>query len=80
MPKLDPSIMEHHIDTCPDVAPMRQKKQPIHPSKAVMVKAKIKKLHTAGFIYPVAYTTWVSNPILVNKNRVPSMFAQTSMI
>ena len=25
MPSLDPSIMEHHIDTWPDVAPIHQK-------------------------------------------------------
>ena len=45
MPGLDPSIMEHHIDTWPDVAPMHQKQRPIHPSKASTVKAEIEKLH-----------------------------------
>ena len=64
---LDPSIMEHHIDTWHDVAPIWKKQLPIHPSKAAAVKAEIEKLHTTGFIYPIAYTTWVSNPILVNK-------------
>ena len=67
MPGLDPSIMEHHIDTWPDVAPICQKKWPIHPSKVAVVKAEIEKLHTAGFIYPITYTTWVSNPIPMNK-------------
>ena len=56
IPGLDPSIMEHHIDTWPDVAPVCQKQQPIHPSKVAVVKAKIEKLHTASFIYPIAYT------------------------
>ena len=67
IPGLDPSIMEYHIDTWLDVAPMCQKQLPIHPSKAATVKAKIEKLHTAGFIYPIAYTTWVSNPVPMNK-------------
>ena len=49
--------MEHHIDTWPDVAPIRQKQWPIHPSKVATVKAEIEKLHTAGFIYPIVYTT-----------------------
>ena len=66
IPGLDPSIVEHHIDTWPNVAPMRQKQQPIHPSKATTVKDEIEELHTAGFIYPIAYTTWVSNPVLMN--------------
>ena len=67
IPGLDPSIMEHHIDTWPDVAPVRQKQRPIHPSKVAMVKSEIEKLCIAGFIYPIAYTTWVSNLVLVNK-------------
>jgi hypothetical protein len=67
MPGLDPSIVEHRIDTWPDITPVRQKKHPLHPSKAAAIKAKIDKLHTAGFIYPIAYTSWVSNPIPINK-------------
>ena len=66
MPGLDPSIVEHHIDTWPDVAPICQKQCPIHPSKVAMVKAKIEKLRTVGFIYPIAYTTWVSNLVPMN--------------
>ena len=67
MPGLDPSIVEHHIDTWPDVAPVLQKQRPIHPSKVGTVKAEIEKLHTISFIYPIVYTTLVSNPVLVNK-------------
>ena len=67
MPRLDPSIMEHHIDTWPDVAPVRHKQWPIHPSKVDAVKAEIEKLHTTGFIYPIAYTNWVANPVPANK-------------
>ena len=55
------------IDTWPDVAPVRQKQRPIHPSKVAAVKTEIEKIRTAGFIYPIAYTTWVSNPVPVNK-------------
>ena len=67
MLSLDPSIMEHHINTCLDVALICQKQWPIHPSKATVVKAEIEKLCTTDFIYPFAYTTWVSNPVPVNK-------------
>jgi hypothetical protein len=34
MPGLDPSIVEHRIDTWPDITPVRQKQRPLHPSKA----------------------------------------------
>ena len=67
IPNLDLSIMEHHIDTCLDVAPIQQKIWLIHPSKVAAMKTEIEKLRTGRFIYPIAYTTWVSNPIPVNK-------------
>jgi hypothetical protein len=51
MPSLDPSIVEHHIDTWPDITPI------------------IEKLRIAGFIYPIAYMSWVSNPVPVNKKQ-----------
>ena len=75
MPDLDPSIMEHHIDTWPNVAAIHQKQRPIHPSKVAGVKAEIEKLCIANFINPIVYTTWVSNPIPVNKSKVSSMFS-----
>jgi hypothetical protein len=64
---LDPSIVEHRIDTWPDVTPVRQKQHPLHPSKVVAIKDEIDKLRIVGFIYPIVYTSWVSNPIPVNK-------------
>jgi hypothetical protein len=67
MPGLDPSIVEHRIDTWPDITPVRQKQRPLHPSKAAAIKAEIDKLRAVGFIYPIAYTSWVSNPVPVNK-------------
>jgi hypothetical protein len=69
MPGLDPSIVEHRIDTWPDITPVRQKQRPLHPSKAAAIKAEIDKLRTAGFIYPIAYTSWVSNPVPVDKKQ-----------
>jgi hypothetical protein len=67
MPGLDSSIVEHHIDTSPDITLVRKKQQPLHPSKEATIKADIDKLRLAGFIYPIAYTSWVSNPVPVNK-------------
>jgi hypothetical protein len=69
MPGLDSSIIEHRIDTWPDITPVRQKQCPLHPSKEVAIKAEIDKLCTAGFIYPITYTSWVSNPVPVNKKQ-----------
>jgi hypothetical protein len=35
----------------------------------VAIKAEIDKLRIDGFIYPIAYTSWVSNPVPVNKKH-----------
>jgi hypothetical protein len=69
MPGLDPSIFEHRIELWPDITPIQKKKHPLHPSKEAAIKADIDKLRVARFIYPIAYTSWVSNPIPVNKKQ-----------
>lgn len=69
MSRLDPAIIEHHIDTWPDATPVRQKLRPILPSWCEAMKAKIYKLKQTDFIYPIEYTTWVSNLILVLKKQ-----------
>jgi hypothetical protein len=69
IPGLDPSIIEHRIDTWHDITPVHQKQRPLHPSKAEAIKDEIDKLHVAGFIYPITYTSWVSNPVPVNKKQ-----------
>jgi hypothetical protein len=66
---LDPSIVEHRIDNWPNIIHIRQKQCSLHPSKDTIIKAKIDKLHIVGFIYPIAYTSWVSKLIPVNKKH-----------
>ena len=80
MPRIDPSIFEHRIDTWPDVALVCQKKRPIHPSKDPTVKDEIDKLRKVGFIYPITYTTWVSNHVPVNKKKGTIRVFTDSMI
>jgi hypothetical protein len=67
MPGINPSIVEHRIDTWPDITPVRQKQRPLHPAKATTIKSKIDKLRMVRFIYPIAYTSWVSNPVPIEK-------------
>ena len=33
------------------------------------VKAEVEKLLKAGFIYPIALTEWVSNPVPIDKKQ-----------
>ena len=69
MPGIDPSIVEHEIQTYPDAKPVRQKLRPVNPCKAAVVKAKVEKLLKASFIYPIALTEWVSNPVPIDKKQ-----------
>ena len=69
IPKLYPAIVEHHIDTWPNANHIHQKLRPINPFRQEVVKAIIDKLKQATFIYPIEYTTWVSNPVLVLKEQ-----------
>jgi hypothetical protein len=41
----------------------------ITPFQTMAIKAEIDKLRYARFIYPIAYTSWVSNLVLVNKKQ-----------
>ena len=67
MPGIDPSIIEHKIQTYPDAKPVQQKLRPINLRKAATVKAEVEKLLKAGFIYPIALIEWVSNSVPIDK-------------
>jgi hypothetical protein len=69
IPGLDPSIVGHRINTWPYVTPVHQNQRPLHPSKVVAIKVEIDKLRIVNFIYPIAYTSWVSNPVPINKKQ-----------
>ena len=69
IPGIDPSIFEHEIWTYPDAKPIWKKLRPVNPCKVAVVKDEVEKLLKASFIYPIALTEWVSNPVLVNKKQ-----------
>ena len=66
---IDPSIVEHENRTYPNAKPTRQKLRPVNPRKVAKIKAEVEKLLKASFIYPIALTEWVSNPIHVDKKQ-----------
>ena len=68
MSGIDPSIMVHEIKNYPTIKPVRKKLRQVHPRKATAIKAEIKKLLKAVFIYLVPLTEWVSNIVPMNKN------------
>jgi hypothetical protein len=62
-----PTIVVHEINTYPEAKPVRQCLRLVHPRKAVGIKLEVEKLLKAGFIYPMALTEWVSNPVPIDK-------------
>ena len=66
---IDPSIVQHEIRTYPNAKPVRQKLRPVNPHKAVAMKAEVEKLLKDGFIYPIALTEWVSNPVPIDTKQ-----------
>jgi len=60
MLKLDPAIVENHIDTWPNLTPVHQNLRPFNPSRLETIKDDIDKLKEVGFIYPIEYTTSIS--------------------
>jgi hypothetical protein len=64
---IDPAIVIHEIKTYPRAKPVWQHLHPVHPCKAAAIKLEVEKLLKANFIYPVALTEWVSNPVLIDK-------------
>jgi hypothetical protein len=67
MPGIDPSIVVHEINTYPGAKPVRQRLRLVHPRKAAAIKLEVEKVLKADFIYPMALTEWVSNPVPIDK-------------
>jgi hypothetical protein len=63
---IDPAIVVHEIKTYPRAKPVQQCLRPVHPRKVAAIKLEVEKLLKAGFIYPVALTEWVSNPVPID--------------
>ena len=69
MSGIDPSIVEHEIQTYPNAKPFRKKLRPMNPHKMTAIKVEVEKLLKDGFIYPIALTEWVSNSIPIDKKK-----------
>ena len=63
------SIVEHGIKMYPDVKLVWQQLRPVHPKKAVAIKAEVEKLLHVGFIYHVSLIDWASNIVPVMKKQ-----------
>jgi hypothetical protein len=68
MPRLDRSLIEHHLPVNPRFQPYKQSVRSFGPKVIDKVKEEVEWLLKAGFIQPCRYVEWVSNIVLVEKN------------
>lgn len=58
---------EHRIDLLDDSVPIRQRQYRLNPKYSLLVKEEIDKYLSAGIIYPVLSSEWVSPIVIVPK-------------
>jgi hypothetical protein len=63
----DPSLIQHAILIKEGIKPVRKKQIPINPTLEAAIRKELEKLLKAGIIFPVKYSEWVSNLVLVRK-------------
>ncbi len=61
------SIIEHGLGIDPSVRPKKQRLRKMSDEKTEATKAEVHRLLEAKFIEPVAYPTWLSNVVMVQK-------------
>ncbi|KAL0448064.1 UNVERIFIED_CONTAM: hypothetical protein Slati_1934300 [Sesamum latifolium] len=59
--------MVHKLSVNPNFRPVRQKKRNFRQERNEIIKEKVEKLLTAGYISPVQYPEWLANVVLVPK-------------
>ena len=61
------SVIEHHLNVCPNVRPVKQKARRQSTEKQAFIIQETRKLEAAGVIREVRYPDWLANPVVVPK-------------
>ncbi len=61
------SVIEHHLNVCSNVRPMKQKARRQSTKKQAFIVQETCKLEAAGVIREVRYPDWLANPVVVPK-------------
>ena len=70
MRRINPDTYIHHIYMDTNISPIRQPQRRMNPSLKDIVKEELQKLLTAGFIYPIFESKWVSPLVLFRKKVI----------
>jgi hypothetical protein len=60
-------MIEHKLGIDLVFKPIKQKERRYMPERRGTIRVEVNKLLEAGFIRPVDYTSWLANPVLVEK-------------
>jgi hypothetical protein len=63
----DPALIQHIIPIKEDIKSVRQKQILINPTLEENIRKELEKLLKARIIFPIKYSEWVSNLVLVRK-------------
>ncbi|KAL0461308.1 UNVERIFIED_CONTAM: hypothetical protein Slati_0018400 [Sesamum latifolium] len=66
---IDPEVMTHKLNVNPTFRLVRQKKRNFGMERNDIIREEVEKLLTAGYIYPVQYSEWLANIVLVLKSN-----------
>ena len=67
MPRIDPEIAQHHIDTHDHMVPIKQKLRRMRTEWLLNIKEEVTKQLKVGFIKPIGQAEWVANVVPVPK-------------
>ena len=61
------SVIELHLNVCPNVRPVKQKARWQSTEKQALIVQETRKLESAGVICKVRYPDWLANSVIVPK-------------
>ncbi|XP_059669890.1 uncharacterized protein LOC132315551 [Cornus florida] len=67
MPGINPTTIEHRLNTDPTFKPIRQKRRTFAAERNMAILEEVNKLMKADFIQEVHYPDWLANVVLVKK-------------
>jgi hypothetical protein len=68
MPGIPREVIEHKLGIDPAFKPIKQKERRYTPERRETIRLEVNKLLEAGFISPVDYSSWLANPVLIEKS------------
>ena len=65
MPRIDPSVITHHLNVSLSHKPVHQKKRVFASERDNVIKEEVQKLVTAEFICEIYYPDWLAKVVMV---------------